>query len=706
MDVLTGRKLGPYEIHELLGRGGMGAVYRAVHETLEQSRAIKVLPAHFSGDPDFVERFRREAAIAAKLHHPNVVQIYDIGERDGLHYIIMQFVEGRSLRDVIRTESPLSTRRASYILRQLAEAVDYAHARGVVHRDLKPGNILVQSNDHVTLVDFGIARAANEVRLTRTGLMVGTPEYMAPEVVTGSGEGPSADLYALGVVAYELLTGTVPFGGTDTPAVMFAHVHRDVPSPREFRDDLPRSIETALLRQLRKAPADRYPSAGSFVAALEDDSTVDGRSVWGTVINLSAEPITPLGGPTTGGQTAPGGSSAMRPISSPTARRGTAVTTITPPPMTQARPAQGSFAPRSIADEIPTPTPAPRSRTEVAQPAGSQRTFVVSMVAIGLALVAIGALAAQQLGLLGVQQVAAPIAAQTAVASATAVPPTVAPTVAPATPIPTLAPTLLPTLVPTIAPTLPPTAVVQAPAPPSPQERLQNARSALDAGNFGTAIEQLRALRQSDPGTAGLDDALYDAHVRFGGVLSSQNNFDAAAAQYQEALGIRPGDGTAAEGLKQVGLARDWATMEASWGGDDERAIQALESIMGADPGYRDTRQKLYALLVAKADRLLVAGERDAAVAALNRALEVNPEGGEARQRLVSLTPTPMPTPVPAPVYNAPQPAPKTAPQPAPAKSAPAPAPAKSAPAPAQPAQTNPAPAAPSTGGTNKPFQP
>jgi serine/threonine-protein kinase len=246
----------------------MGAVYSGAHSRLRQPRAIKVLAPQLAVDERFVARFEREATIAAGLVHPHIVGIHDIGEADGFHYIAMQMAEGTSLRRLIEGQGALPPERAEGILAQLADALDHAHALGVVHRDLKPSNVIVGAADHVTLVDFGIARAAESPRLTGTGTMVGTPEYMAPEIVLGGSEGPSVDRYALGIVAYEMLTGRVPFEG---PSIRIAHDHAYTPPPRprSFRPDLPASAELAKQRQLAKAPAERLPSAGAFVEAIQ-----------------------------------------------------------------------------------------------------------------------------------------------------------------------------------------------------------------------------------------------------------------------------------------------------------------------------------------------------------------------------------------------------------------------------------------------------
>ena len=180
--------------------------------------------------------------------------IYDVAQQDGIDYIVMDLVEGESLRDLLLASGPLPLSRVLQLLRPLADALDYAHARQVVHRDVKPANLLIGPNDHVTLLDFGIARAAEGARLTGTGTMVGTPSYLAPESVAGGSVGPSADLYALGVIAFEMLTGQVPFWAASIPDLLQAQRHEPPPSPRSLRPDLPEWVELPLLRQTGKDP--------------------------------------------------------------------------------------------------------------------------------------------------------------------------------------------------------------------------------------------------------------------------------------------------------------------------------------------------------------------------------------------------------------------------------------------------------------------
>jgi serine/threonine-protein kinase len=307
MDRLVGRALGPYELEELLGSGGWGAVYRGLHRRLGLPRAVKVLPSQLAPDADFLRRFEREAHLAASLRHPNIVQIHDIAEADGFHFIAMELVEGVPLRRLIQDEGPLPIGRALRLLDQLADALDYAHARGVLHRDLKPAKVLVGPDDRVTLVDFGLARGVEGARLTRSGVVLGTPEYLAPEAVEGYGSRPNADLYALGAMAHEMFAGQPPFGGDNTLGVLCAQVHVPPPPLRSLRRGLPESIEAAVLRQLAKDPARRYPSARSFAVALHGDleeaparahppiALPTRRSSIGRRYNLPAEP-TPMVG--------------------------------------------------------------------------------------------------------------------------------------------------------------------------------------------------------------------------------------------------------------------------------------------------------------------------------------------------------------------------------------------------------------------------
>jgi serine/threonine protein kinase len=270
------KTLGHYEILEELGRGGFAVVYKAHDTTLDRVVALKVLHSHLNTDPEFVQRFRQEAQVAAKLDHPNIVTIYEVDEEDGQHYLAMTFLPGHTL-DKLLVEGPLPMEQAICIVEQIADALDAIHQQGLVHRDVKPANIIVDSKDQATLLDFGIVRAAEGTRLTMTMAVLGSPEYMAPEQADPSQAseiGPATDQYALGVVAYQLLTGQVPFTGS-VPATLHMHVHETVPAPHLLRPNLGEDLSAVVLQALAKSPADRYPSVRLFAAALRE--TVEAR---------------------------------------------------------------------------------------------------------------------------------------------------------------------------------------------------------------------------------------------------------------------------------------------------------------------------------------------------------------------------------------------------------------------------------------------
>ena len=266
MESLTGKMLGQYQIMEELGRGGMAVVYKAYQPSLTRYVAIKVLPPQFSFDHEFIERFVREARGAAVVHHPNIITIHDVSEQDGMHYFVMEYLAGKTL-DAVIAETPMPLPRIAHIIRQVADALDYAHSQGLIHRDIKPSNIIVDEarNDHVVLTDFGLVRAAQGSKLTKTGVIIGTPEYMSPEQAQGEEIDWRTDIYSLGVVLYQMLTGTVPFVRSTSAAVLLAHVAHRPPSISQINRAVPKAVEAVALKALAKDRGQRHQSAGQLV---------------------------------------------------------------------------------------------------------------------------------------------------------------------------------------------------------------------------------------------------------------------------------------------------------------------------------------------------------------------------------------------------------------------------------------------------------
>src|SRR4051812_27210446 len=256
-----------YEIERHLARGGMAEVYVARDTLLDRPVALKVLFPELSADPTFVERFRREAQAAANLNHPNIVSVFDWGEADNTYFIVMEYVDGPTLRDLLRTEGRLHPDRAADIAADIAAALGFAHRNGVIHRDVKPGNVLISPTGQVKVTDFGIARAARDTaqeNLTQTGTVMGTATYFSPEQAQGLPIDPRSDVYALGVVLYELVTGRAPFVGDNPVAIAYQHVREQPVPPSRTNPDVPPALEAIILRALAKSPDDRYASANEL----------------------------------------------------------------------------------------------------------------------------------------------------------------------------------------------------------------------------------------------------------------------------------------------------------------------------------------------------------------------------------------------------------------------------------------------------------
>jgi serine/threonine-protein kinase len=465
--MMLGRVLaGRYRLLELLGEGGMAHVFRAHDELLDREVAVKVLRAGFGADRDFVARFRQEARSVASLHHPNIATVYDTGT-DGVDYIVMQLVDGEDLERMIRRLGRVPVHTAARIVVDVSRALQAAHERGIIHRDVKPANILVDRDGDVRVVDFGIARAANAIGVTTAGMMLGSVHYVSPEQVLGEEVTAASDVFSLGVVLYEAITGQRPFDGPTPASVALERLHVRPAPPSSVVRDLPPGLDPVVMQALERDPAARYPSAGDFGAALE------------------AWRIDSLGGVRRRGAVA-----RERRAGIPVA---VAVGTAAQPVM-QHRDAAGNGAPPphtprgagSLADPTarttPTPRPSPVQRARDRDRRAVAPAFLIPLVAIALVVIAAAAFL-RGTGEPGGGAVAGATATPRPTAVAIVPPATAAPT-REATPTPTPVPTPTPSPSPSPTPTPEPTPNSKpAPEPtpdPTPTSRPDPALPARD----------------------------------------------------------------------------------------------------------------------------------------------------------------------------------------------------------------------------------
>jgi len=260
---------GEYEIDREVGRGAMAVVYRAKEAGLGRRVALKVLPPEMTLSPELTERFKREARLAASLDHANIIPVYREGQAGRFLFMAMKFIEGRSLEAIIESQGPLPVQVVLHVLRSATSALAYAHDRGIVHRDIKSANILIDGDGRVVVTDFGIARATEDANLTSTGTMVGTPYFMSPEQCAARRIGPQSDQYSLGVVAFQMLTGSVPFQAETLPGIMHHHFYTQVPDVADARLDVPVALRELIDRALAKKPEQRFATTQAMLAALE-----------------------------------------------------------------------------------------------------------------------------------------------------------------------------------------------------------------------------------------------------------------------------------------------------------------------------------------------------------------------------------------------------------------------------------------------------
>lgn len=295
---------GRYEIEHKIGEGGMATVYRGRDRRLNRRVAIKVLHSHYANDRDFLQRFQHEAQAAARLSHPHVVNVYDVGQDGDTHYIVMEYVEGTNLKTLINREAPLPIAQAVGIATAIARGLEAAHRFGLIHRDIKPQNIMVELDGHVRITDFGIAKSAFSTALTETGITFGTADYISPEQARGQSATPRSDIYALGVTLFEMLTGCLPFTGENTIAVALQHASDSPPPLRQINPQIPPQLEAIVLRALAKDPTQRPASAYEFAQLLNDYRNVAAQDTVLTpnIARIADEParvrpaITPPGG--------------------------------------------------------------------------------------------------------------------------------------------------------------------------------------------------------------------------------------------------------------------------------------------------------------------------------------------------------------------------------------------------------------------------
>ena len=289
MQNLIGQRLGQYTITAKLGSGGMATVYRAQQANVERTVAVKVIKTELAENSEFVERFKREARTVANLSHPHILKLFDFGIQADLLYLVMELHEGGSLAERLKAQAKLDAEDVAKYLEQVGAALDHAHNRGVIHRDLKPQNVLLDSDGNAILTDFGIVRITGD--MTASGIAMDTPAYMAPEQWHGRAVDARTDIYALAVMTYELLTGHLPFTGDTPPALMYQHLNEPPPPLRQTRPDLPRSVEAVLLKGMAKRPEVRFQSASAFARAFRE--ALSGKTPPGVDIAETQRPLTP-----------------------------------------------------------------------------------------------------------------------------------------------------------------------------------------------------------------------------------------------------------------------------------------------------------------------------------------------------------------------------------------------------------------------------
>ncbi len=279
MDKLIGQDLGQYHIIEEIAQGGMSTVYRATQTSIGRDVAVKILPSAMMHDPKFLERFNREVEVVASLQHPHILPVYDFGEVNGIPFVVMAYLRGGTLSDYIQHQGPLSLEEVARLIRQIAEALDFAHSKNIVHRDFKPSNVLLDEQRNTYLADFGLAKVMEGSTHLTGSMMLGTPMYMAPELAAMEPPTKAIDIYALGVTLFQMLTGRLPYETPTPAAAILAHVTQPIPTVLTVRADLPAKIQDVIDRAMAKSPVERFQTAGELLEALNDAAGLGSAAV-------------------------------------------------------------------------------------------------------------------------------------------------------------------------------------------------------------------------------------------------------------------------------------------------------------------------------------------------------------------------------------------------------------------------------------------
>ncbi|MCC7103550.1 MAG: protein kinase [Chloroflexi bacterium] len=633
---LNASQLGPYRIETELGHGGMATVYRAVHVPLRRFVALKVLDSLLSRNVEFQQRFEQEATVAARLEHPNIISIYDLGVADGYQYIAMRLIDGPTLEQVIRDEGPLPASRALAIVAQVADALAYAHDQGVYHRDVKPSNIILQRNDHPVLTDFGIARAVEGLRLTMSQSVVGTPRYMSPEQATAQPVDHRSDIYSLGVVLYEMLSGQPPFNAGSTPSLLYMHVHELPPPLSRSRPDLSAGVRELVDRSLAKSPDDRFQSASQVVAscrALLAISDLDNSS---RTVMLPAQPRPP--------------SETPRPYTPPSAAPYSAnpsgfvppaePRTHTPAPAAQPQtpaaynrpPAPETVASMPGAAAPPAVATPPPGGVAASPPKPRPRLSRLGLAGIGAGVVLLAALAFFAVDRLPGRSspvVAAPTPRETALPTATAM--------AAGGPIVAAAQPTQPAALPVAASP----ATVGSSGSAAVQQRLADVNAALGRKDWAAALDQVTIGLQAAPRDPALLKAAVQAHIGYGEQLWSQGKLDEAMVHYLvvREQPLRPA--ASPTELREAELAAPYLWAELTWKLDQVIALAEYEKAYRLDPSFRDVKDKVYSAYITLAGQQAQQGNRDTALGYLTKARGVDPSRPEADAMMRTLTPGP-----------------------------------------------------------------